>query len=59
MGTQLPLEGTPPPNFRPMSIVAKQSPISATAELLLACAIGRVNRVAVLSRDKIDVSRKE
>jgi len=27
--------GTAPPNFRPMSIVAKRSPISATAELLL------------------------
>jgi len=25
----------PPPNFRPMSIVAKRSPISATAEPLL------------------------
>jgi len=25
-----------PPSFRPMSIVAKRSPISATAELLLA-----------------------
>jgi len=36
MGTQLPLlqRGTAP-NFRPMSVVAKWSPISATAELLL------------------------
>jgi len=30
-----PKKGTLPPNFRPMSIVAKRSPISATAELLL------------------------
>jgi len=29
-----PPKGTQPPNFRPMSIVAKRSPISATAELL-------------------------
>jgi len=39
-GTQLsPMESgtamTAAPTFRPMSIVAKQSPISATAELLL------------------------
>ena len=35
MGTQVPLsKRTQPPNFRPMSIVAKQSPISATAEHL-------------------------
>ena len=36
MGTQLSPQkgGTHPPNFRPMSIVAKRSPISATAELL-------------------------
>ena len=27
----------PPPNFRPMSFVAKRSPISATAEHLLKC----------------------
>jgi len=33
---QLPPKGAhPPPNFRPMSIVAKRSPISATAEHLL------------------------
>jgi len=37
---------SPPPNgaqqllsFRPMSVVAKRSPISATAELLLSCAL--------------------
>jgi len=38
MGTQLPLpteRGTAAPTFQPMSIVAKQLPISATAELLL------------------------
>jgi len=36
MGTQLPLpKGAQPPNFWPMSIVAKRSPISATAEHLL------------------------
>jgi len=29
-----PKRGTVPPNFRPMSIVAKRSPISATAEHL-------------------------
>jgi len=29
-----PGRGTPPPNFGPMSIVAKWSPISATAEHL-------------------------
>jgi len=35
-GDQLPLpKGAQPPNLRPMSIVAKRSPISATAELLL------------------------
>jgi len=35
MGNQLPMEtGTAAPTFRPMSIVAKRSPISATAELL-------------------------
>jgi len=33
VGTQPPQQ--PLPTFRPMSIVAKQSPISATAELLL------------------------
>jgi len=33
MGTQPPTAA--PPYFRPMPIVAKQSPISATAELLL------------------------
>jgi len=35
-GDQLPApkRGTAAPAFRPMSIVAKQSPISATAELL-------------------------
>ena len=34
-GTQLPpKEKGHAPNFRPMSIVAKQSPISGTAELL-------------------------
>ena len=34
-GTQLPKKGdTAAPTFRPMSIVAKRSPISATAELL-------------------------
>jgi len=27
--------GTDTPNFRPMSLVAKQSPVSVTAELLL------------------------
>jgi len=36
MGTQLPLSRVAqPPNFQPMSIVAKRSPIPATAELLL------------------------
>jgi len=35
MGTQLPMKrGTAAPTFRPMSIVAKRSPISAIAELL-------------------------
>ena len=35
MGTQVPFsKRTQPPNFRPMSVVAKQSPISATAEHL-------------------------
>jgi len=34
-GAQFPLpKRGMPPNFRPMSIVAKRSPISATAELL-------------------------
>jgi len=33
VGTQPPQQ--PLPTFRPMSIVAKRSPISATAELLL------------------------
>jgi len=33
VGTQLPT--APPPHFRPMPIVAKRSPISATDELLL------------------------
>jgi len=33
-GALLPPKGHAPPNFRPMSIVAKWSPISATAELL-------------------------
>jgi len=32
VGTQLPTAA--PPNFRPMSIVGKRSPISATVELL-------------------------
>ena len=35
MGTQPPRRLTAAPIFRPMSIVAKRSPISATAELLL------------------------
>ena len=37
MGTQVPPQkGAPqPPTFRPVSVVAKQSPISATAELRL------------------------
>jgi len=30
-----PKKGHSPPDFRPMSLVAKRSPISATAELLL------------------------
>jgi len=30
----LPLKGAQPPNFRPMSIAAKRTPISAIAELL-------------------------
>ena len=34
MGTQLPPEAAQPPNFQPMSIVAKLLPISATAEHL-------------------------
>jgi len=34
VGTQPPTAA--PPHFRPMPIVAKRSPISATAELLLA-----------------------
>jgi len=34
MGTQLPPKGAQPLNFPPMSVVAKRSPISATAELL-------------------------
>jgi len=35
-GAQLPRKmAQQPPSFRPMSIVAKRSPISATAELLL------------------------
>jgi len=33
-------EQQPLPTFRPMSIVAKRSPISATAELLLMQSIG-------------------
>jgi len=35
-GDPVPLKGTqpPPPNFRPMSVVAKRSPISAIAEHL-------------------------
>jgi len=37
---QLPRKGTQqPPHFRPMSIVAKRSPISASAELLLSMEI--------------------
>jgi len=36
VGTQLPPPQQPLPTFRPMSIVAKRSPISATAELLSA-----------------------
>jgi len=36
MGTHIPQKGAQAlPNFRPMSIVAKRSPISAIAELLL------------------------
>ena len=37
LGTQLPTtqRGTEAPTFRPMSIVAKRSPISASAEILL------------------------
>ena len=35
MGTQLPQKGGTAPNFQPMCIVAKWSPISATAEQLL------------------------
>jgi len=35
METQLPPKGAQPLNFWPMSVVAKQSPILATAELLL------------------------
>jgi len=35
MGTPPQKKGAQPPNFLPMSIVAKRSPISATAEHLL------------------------
>jgi len=34
MGTELPQKGAQPSNFRPISVVAKRSPISSTAELL-------------------------
>jgi len=34
------------PTFRPMSIVAKRSPVSATAELLLRYASGETDRHA-------------
>jgi len=34
------------PNFRPMSIVAKRTPISATAELLFSCGLVWKNKVA-------------
>jgi len=29
-----------PPTFQPMSVVAKRSPISATAQLLFTCVVG-------------------
>jgi len=36
MGAQVtPIKGAQPPNFRPISIVAKRLPISVTAELVL------------------------
>ena len=35
VGTQPPRPTAAPPHFRPMPTVAKRSPISATAELLL------------------------
>ena len=39
-GAQLPQKKGHAPNFRLMSIVAKRSPILATAELLLKCTTG-------------------
>ena len=44
MGTQLPRteRGTADPTFRPMSVAAKRSPISATAELLFHYLVGVV-----------------
>jgi len=45
MGTQLRHgkgHSSPPPTFRPMSIVAIRSPISATAELFLGLEIATV-----------------
>jgi len=44
---------SPPPNFRPMSIVAKRSPISATAEHLLRYASGRTYRHTNRQRDTL------
>jgi len=38
--------GTAAPTFRPMSTVAKRSPISATAELLFLCLSGVDGRLA-------------
>ena len=42
-------KGARPPNFRPMSIVAKRSPILATAELLLRILLRSRNRLKQLN----------
>ena len=41
-------KGSTAPNFRPMSIVAERSPISATAELVLNCARVNCNSLVII-----------
>jgi len=49
-GTHLPKKGHSSPNFRPMSITAKRSPISATAEQLLCHPLGCMHVATVSSQ---------
>ena len=59
MGTQLHSKGAQqPPYFRPMSIVAKRSPISATAEHLSTCSKWRLYAILDILYACLDLPRR-